>query len=116
MTETVTSGGNLVTRAYGALETFIDPCSQGVGNPISVVRLGLIDQVRVDEAERVVYVDFCPTGPSCFFQISMLQEIEALVSEATGLRCVVEISDEIWTPDRIVSPPDQRRRLPLMPR
>lgn len=90
----------VAARAIEALETFVDPCSEGLGTPLSVVALGLIESVEVDSAAGVVRVDFCPTGPSCFFQIPMMTEMERLVGDATGLRCEVTISDEVWTPDR----------------
>lgn len=105
---------DILERSYAALKTFVDPCSEGIGRPVSVVDLGLIEGVRMDG--DAIHVNFCPTGPSCFFQISMMQEMERLVSEAVGMRCEVTISDEVWTPDRMSAPPTHHQLLPISPR
>lgn len=114
---TSTTDLELRARALDALRTFIDPCSEGVGKPINVVDLGLIERVDIDES-GAVRVEFCPTGPSCFFQISMMQEIESRVAHATDRACSVQISDEVWDPDRIHNPArdsSSRWSLPISP-
>lgn len=86
------------------LEQVIDPCSRGVGNPMSIVALGLVDAGSVEIEGEHVRVSLTLTDPMCVF----FRELSLAIAEvlrAAGFQDVrVEPAPRLWTPLRMVAP------------
>lgn len=80
--------------------------------PINVYDLGLVYDVKVDDANRV-YVKMTLTAPGCGLGPYIAQQAEWRIAEIEGVEDVqVEmVFDPPWTPDRIR--PEARKLLGL---
>lgn len=101
-----------VPHIIDALRAVIDPCCRERG--ISVVDMGLLHDVEVDDAGRA-RVEIMLTSGWCPFQVDLLDEIEAAV---TALPEVVDTHvhitlDEPWSTDRLS--PDAAAKLQFLP-
>lgn len=87
-------------EAWAALERIYDPCSVATRSPLSIVDMGLVREVEVDE-ERNVRVSICPTSPSCMLMGSITEGAEQELRSIEGAADVeVRIdADFFWTPD-----------------
>src|SRR5687768_17462286 len=56
------------------LDGIVDPCSAGLGTPIGLVGMGLIDKVTVSGGK--VSVLLLPTFPNCMFRGVLQEEVE----------------------------------------
>ena len=94
-----------------ALATVHDPCSLATRTPLSLSEMGLIREVRIDDASGAVSIVMVVTSPACFLSESMAASIRDAVGRVDGVTEVgVAIdSDFRWTPDDIGA--DARRRL-----
>ncbi|MEW9533726.1 metal-sulfur cluster assembly factor [Microbispora sp. NPDC049125] len=82
-----------------ALDQVFDPCSQAWQRPLSLRELGLVRDVRADQAGRVTVV-LSLTSPFCMALPTIMQAVELRVGEVPGVTGVsVEIdSDTSWSP------------------
>jgi metal-sulfur cluster biosynthetic enzyme len=96
-------------RVIDALRDVHDPCCADRG--ISVVDMGLVEDVRVDGAH--VQVDIVLTTGWCPFVASMSDMIPARLRDLDGVESVeVEVVwDPVWTPERLS--PDARDKLSM---
>ncbi len=62
-----------------ALDTIIDPCSRGLGRPVGLVGMGMIEHLEIDAGR--VSVTILPTFPNCLFRGVIEAEIESRVGE-----------------------------------
>ncbi|MEI7546485.1 MAG: iron-sulfur cluster assembly protein [Actinomycetota bacterium] len=88
---------DLMERLGGVM----DPCSIGVGSPIDIVSMGLVERIDIDD-DGATTVHLVLTQPSCWFFADLRQHVvDALagVEGITGVR--VEVFEELWTPDRM---------------
>lgn len=92
-----------------ALEEVLDPCSCFGEEPIDVVSMGLIDAVDIG-ADGTVEIDLLPTTPLCLYAAQIIADIEARVGSLPGVEAVRvrQVTDEIWTRERLDD--DFRRR------
>jgi metal-sulfur cluster biosynthetic enzyme len=83
------------------LETVIDPCMQLSGRNISVVDLGLINAVVVENREALVSVTM--TDAFCANAHRVFLAIEALARVIPGLDAITVVprSFPLWTEDRM---------------
>lgn len=83
------------------LDEVLDPCSMFTEKPQSVVELGLIDGVAIEDRE--VTVDLLPTNQLCVYVPHMADEIEDRVGDLPEVDAVsVEtVADKVWTQDRM---------------
>lgn len=83
------------------LRTVTDPCSVGLGAPIDIVSLGLVEDVIV--AQRTARIRLVLTDPSCVFFRRIGADIAAALRDAPGIDAVeVELDATIlWSPDRM---------------
>lgn len=82
-----------------ALEQVIDPCSIGVGRPTSVVQLGLVEKVSIQDA--MVHVELILTDPVCPYARSLVEATRESLRCLEGIdRVEVEISKTVWSPER----------------
>ena len=81
-----------------------DPCSAGLGSPIDVWSLGLVEDVTV--ADGVAHVRLVLTDPSCVFFRQIGDRVAAALLEIPDVDAVdIELDATIlWTPDRM--PPE----------
>jgi metal-sulfur cluster biosynthetic enzyme len=88
-----------------------DPCSIGIGSPVDIVSMGLVERIDVD-AGGVAIVHLVLTQPTCWFFADLRQHVvDALVGVRGVSEVRVEVFDELWTPDRMA--PGHRRSLAL---
>lgn len=87
----------MVTKAQviSALKKCFDP---EVG--ISVVDLGLIDEIKVSGGN--VNIKMILTSPACPMGSLILEDVREKVSKVKGVKKVdVELSSKAWSPDRM---------------
>lgn len=97
MTPPVTTRDELVDR----LRTVTDPCSLGLGAPIDIWSLGLVEDVTV--TDRIARIRLVLTDPSCVFFRAIRDHITAALDDLAGLDGVEVALDAtiLWTPDRM---------------
>jgi metal-sulfur cluster biosynthetic enzyme len=84
-----------------------DPCSVGIGSPIDIVSMGLIEDIIIDEV-GTVRIQLVLTQPTCWFFAQMRTHIIDSLVDAPGVAAVeVEVVGELWTPDRMRSIPSK---------
>lgn len=83
------------------LNEVLDPCSTFTERPQSIVDLGLVDGVSIDDGD--VTVDLLPTNQLCMYVPHMTEDIETKVGAVPGVDTVTveTVADEVWTPDRM---------------
>lgn len=98
-------------RVIEALRDVYDPCCADRG--ISVVDMGVVEDVRVDGAR--VEVDLVLTTGWCPFVAAMSDAIPARLRALPGVESVaVEVVwDPVWTPDRLSESARAKLTLPL---
>jgi metal-sulfur cluster biosynthetic enzyme len=86
-----------------------DPCSIGVGSPIDIVSMGLIEKIDVDD-DGVVTVHLVLTQPTCWFFGDMRKHIVDALADVPDVHTVrVEVFEELWSPDRMRRPIGTKR-------
>jgi metal-sulfur cluster biosynthetic enzyme len=90
----------LEQRTWEALERVFDPCSVATRSPLSIVDMGLVREVSVDEGANVA-VSICPTSPSCMLMASICEGAETEVAKVDGVGAVTVTIDAefFWTPE-----------------
>lgn len=98
-----TDNSRLEARVNGRLDEVLDPCSTFTDRPQSIVDLGLVDGVSIDNGE--VTVDLLPTNQLCMYIPHMTEEIETRVGELPSVDSVTveTVADKIWTRDRMTT-------------
>ena len=98
------------TEVKDKLEAVFDPCSCMSEHPISIVDLGLVDDIEWDETTETVTVHLLLTSQRCTYFLDIDDEICERVGELPDVS-EVEVhqvtSGEIWTADRMSE--DERR-------
>jgi metal-sulfur cluster biosynthetic enzyme len=96
------------------LADVVDPCSVGAGNPMNVVEMGLVDDVRLDDGELTIRM--CLTSPQCLMLEHFAVEARRVTSDLPGVRTVTVRGDNgmEWTPDRMSTAARDRRRRHLL--
>ena len=95
------------------LQTCYDPCCKE--RAVSVVELGLIQDVKVAENGHDVRVELLLTSGWCPFSAHLLHQIDQTVH---GIEGVGEVDTEIvwntvWTPERMTSTAREKLTLPM---
>jgi metal-sulfur cluster biosynthetic enzyme len=85
-----------------ALGTVLDPCSVFNRTNLSLIELGMVDEVTVSEEGRV-HIRLFLDDPTCIFFFEIHRMLQEAVSEVEGVGEIeVEIkADEIWTEERM---------------
>jgi metal-sulfur cluster biosynthetic enzyme len=98
-------------RVLDALRDVHDPCCADRG--ISVVDMGLVEDVRVDGSH--VRVDIVLTTGWCPFVASMSEVIPARLRDLDGVERVdVEVVwDPVWTPERLSPSAREKLSMPM---
>jgi metal-sulfur cluster biosynthetic enzyme len=100
-------------QVFEVLRSCYDPCCKE--RAVSVVELGLIQDVKVAENGRDVRVELLLTSGWCPFSTHLLQMIDQMVR---GLEGVGEVDTEIvwntvWTPERMSASAKEKLTLPM---
>ena len=95
------------------LHTCYDPCCKE--RSVSVVELGLIQDVKVAENGRDVRVELLLTSGWCPFSAHLLEMIDQTLQ---GIEGIGEVDTEIvwntvWTPERMSASAKEKLRLPM---
>lgn len=92
---------DIETRVVEQLENVLDPCSCLTDQPVSIVDLGLVNEVVVEG--RSVSVELLPTTPMCLYMTQIIDEATAEIRKLDTVESVeVEQNVEaMWRPDRM---------------
>ena len=83
------------------LDDVLDPCSCMTDDPVSIVELGLVENVERDGGS--VSIELLPTTPMCMYMTQIIDESESEVKKIDGVE-EVEVSqnvDDLWRPERM---------------
>lgn len=111
---------SVVSAALAMLDRVPDPCSVAAGDPLSIVELGLVEQV--DFREGTLSVVLALTEPGCWYYFELRDSVTDAVSSLEGVESTRVSIDGgiIWSPDRIERQSEsvevRRRRLRLTDR
>lgn len=95
------------------LDTIPDPCSIAMGKPMSLLEMGLVENVAI-AADGAVTVTLCLTDTACVHFGGMRDYIEQSLQDIAGIGsvCVDHTTEVIWTDERILSRTMPRSKLP----
>ena len=107
------SATTLEARVRTRLEQVLDPCSCFTQEPVSIVDLGLVEDVTVCGA--VARVAILPTSPGCTYLPYIEQDVERRAGAVAGIERVEvsTVTDEIWTRERMDDEVREARRQAL---
>jgi metal-sulfur cluster biosynthetic enzyme len=94
--------GQQRAEALAAINEIVDPCSAGVGVPIGLTEMGLIEELTLGDGH--VVVTLMTTAPHCMFVGLLEEEIEQRVSALAWVKSVrVERSscETVWDDSRM---------------
>ncbi len=94
------------------LTTIMDPCSVGMGCPLSIEAMGLVPTVEIQS--HVIAVSLRLTQPGCHFAALLQQEIEERITAYAGSRSVQVRVTEDWTWSETAISAEGRTRLRAM--
>jgi ATP-binding protein involved in chromosome partitioning len=83
------------------LDDVLDPCSCMTENPVSIVELGLLNEIERENGS--VSIELLPTTPMCMYMTQIIDEAEAEVSKIDGVDNV-DVSqnvEDLWRPERM---------------
>lgn len=100
-------------QVLDVLQTCYDPCCKE--RSVSVVELGLIQDVKVAENGHDVHVELLLTSGWCPFSAHLLEMIDQTLQ---GIEGIGEVDTEIvwntvWTPERMSASAKEKLRLPM---
>lgn len=107
-----------VAATREALHSVLDPCSVAAGQPMNLVEMGLVENVRADDDGDVV-VALRLTTPLCHMLGQLIEQIDNRVGSQLGERTVRVVTDNglNWDPSMITGrarEERERRRLTLI--
>jgi metal-sulfur cluster biosynthetic enzyme len=91
-------------EVMAAIDTVLDPCSVFNGTRLSLIELGMVERVTIEDEGKVHILLFLD-DPTCmlFFEINrMLDEAVRTVPGVTKVSVEIK-ADEIWTEDRMTT-------------
>ena len=102
---------NKVTSAdiQDRLDNILDPCSEANGSNLSIVEMGLLDDIRIDGNH--IEVDIRLTSPHCMMLPVFVDGVHNEVEPLEGVESVSVNFDAglEWT-DEMITPAGQRKR------
>jgi len=89
-------------EVMAAIDTVLDPCSVFNGTRLSLIELGMVERVTIEDGGRVHILLFLD-DPTCMLSFEINRMLDEAVSALPGVTKVsVEIkADELWTEDRM---------------
>lgn len=100
---------NLESEIRETLDEVVDPCSSFTDQPVSIVDLGLVDGVSVNDGQ--VTVELLPTNQLCMYMLNIQEEVKERLSNLPQVEAVEveQVTDKVWTQDRMSEEEYQRR-------
>jgi metal-sulfur cluster biosynthetic enzyme len=97
-------------RVIEALGDVLDPCSCMTDSPVSIVELGLVEDVTVTEG--VAELTLVPTTPMCLYMTQIIDDADAAVGSLDGIDAVRIEQDvtTMWRPSRMAPSLRERHR------
>lgn len=95
---------DLRAEVLSELDKIVDPCSAGLGTPIGLVGMGVIDEVAVTGGS--VSIRLLPTFPNCMFRGMFEEEIETRLAALPWCREVSVAfcpADRTWDESRMTA-------------
>lgn len=91
----------LRARIEERLDAVLDPCSTFTEKPQSIVDLGLVDGIAIDDGD--VTVELLPTNQLCMYVPHMTEDIETRVGDVPEVDTVTveTVATKVWTRDRM---------------
>jgi metal-sulfur cluster biosynthetic enzyme len=98
------------------LDQVVDPCSIATGVPISLIDMGMVSEIRLNE-DGVAHVELRLTSPVCWQAANIIAQVEKVVARVPGVSkvmCTVDPTAE-WVPDMMAPGPraELRRLRPM---
>lgn len=92
------------------LDEVLDPCSTFTEKPQSIVDLGLVDGISIDDGD--VTVDLFPTNQLCMYIPHMTEDIENRIGEIPEVDSITveTVADKVWTQDRMTEEAYEERK------
>jgi len=92
------------------LDTIVDPCSEARGTDISIVEMGLLKSVDVDDGS--VHIELRITSPSCMMVGYFIEQAQERVGALEGVEEVSLTTDAgmRWREEMMAPEARQRRR------
>lgn len=83
------------------LDDVLDPCSCMTDDPVSIVELGLVNQI--EREGDTVDIELLPTTPMCMYMTQIIDEAGAEVSKIDGIEDVNvhQNVEDLWRPERM---------------
>jgi len=99
----------LEAHVRDTLDDVLDPCSTFTDQPVSIVDLGLVDGIGVDDGD--VTIKLLPTNQLCMYMMNIQEEVEEKVQSLSQVDSVAveQVTDKVWTQDRMSDEEVQRR-------
>lgn len=105
------SNTQTVDAIDSVLRTVLDPCSCVSSDPTSIVDLGLVEDITIDD--DVVSVELVLTSPSCAYFPHIRDEIVKNIEECGDVSAskivVTQNTQEVWDRDRMSQAERERR-------
>lgn len=97
-------------RIRDRLAEVLDPCSCFTDDPVNIVDLGLVEDVRV--SDDVARVELLLTSPGCTYLPYIERDVAERVGDVEGIETVdvVQVTDRIWTRERMADEVREGRR------
>lgn len=107
----------LLENIKARLDMIQDPCSIAMGKPMSLLEMGLIEDIAITPHGDVT-VTLCLTDTACVHFAGMRDYIVEAVKDIAGIGSVLvkHTTEVIWTDDRILSRPRLNTELPVSAR
>ena len=86
---------------YAAIAEVIDPCSDAMGRPLSLVEMNLLRRIEI--AGETVVVGISLTEPTCMYTFVIAEQVTNVIQARCGEQLVVKIELEsdlpngLWT-------------------
>lgn len=92
------------------LDEIVDPCSEARGTDISIVEMGLLKRIEVDDG--TVHVELRITSPSCMMVGYFIEQANERVGSLPGVEDVTLETDAglSWRDDMMSEDAKERRR------
>jgi metal-sulfur cluster biosynthetic enzyme len=89
-----------VAAVRARLHRVVEPCSIAMKRPVSIVQMGLVDDVKIDGGD--IRVTLCLTDTACVHFSGMQRAVADALADLPGVEtvAVVQTLDKLWDPDR----------------
>lgn len=98
----------LRNRIQEQLDEVIDPCSEAAGTGLSIVEMGLVDTIKIEDGSVTVRMQL--TKPVCMMVSYFITEIEKRVEPLDGVEDVtVDTKSGLWSPSMMTDEAREKR-------